>query len=209
MPNCSRKIDGIYEDPLDLIWKSAARAIGIQVKRDDQVFASWDGDGMLRVGLESLDPDDCLAQMVLHELCHALVEGPDSHGKPDWGLNDDLPKTRDHEFATLRLQACLADHVGMRFFFAATTDHREYYDLIPIEPFEPIELDRHKSMLIRPITLPEDQTAIELGQLAFASFQLSTWKNPILDALESTRKILDVVQGYTPLDSIWRTSLRD
>ena len=204
MPNHSREISCIYEDPVDLIWKCAAGSLGINVKRDDQDFASWDGKGTLSVGLESLDADDSLAQMVLHEICHALVEGPKSYGKPDWGLNGDSPKKRIHEFATLRLQACLADQVGMRTFFAATTDHREYYDHIPMNPFGAIDLDQIEFKVIRSITQVEDGMAIKLGQSAFASFKLSSWRDAILDALGSTRKCFDIVQRYTPAGSIWR-----
>ncbi|MFG0319785.1 MAG: YkgJ family cysteine cluster protein, partial [Planctomycetota bacterium JB042] len=83
---------------------------------------------------ETLDPDDSLAQMILHELCHALVEGERAVGREDWGLDNrsdaDLPRER----ACLRLQATLAAGVGLRGFLAPTTDHRAFYDRLPDDP---------------------------------------------------------------------------
>ncbi|NLY95693.1 MAG: YkgJ family cysteine cluster protein, partial [Myxococcales bacterium] len=62
-----------YVDPLDAIWLAVARAFGLRVERSDEVYASTDGEGTLTLGTrETLDPDDCLAQMIFHELCHAL-----------------------------------------------------------------------------------------------------------------------------------------
>ena len=130
----ARPVTRIYEDPLDVIWLACVKQIGFRLERDDEVFASWDGCNCLRLGRESLDDDDCLAQLVLHELCHGIVEGPLAWNLPDWGLNSFPKKSREHEFAALRLQAALADHVGLRNFFSATTDFFEYYRVIPTEP---------------------------------------------------------------------------
>ena len=63
-----------YEDPLDRVWIGAAERIGFTVRRSADVYASTDGRRTIVIGTpETLDPDDCLAQMILHELCHALV----------------------------------------------------------------------------------------------------------------------------------------
>ena len=100
--------------------------------------ASWNGAGVLTIGTpETLDPDDSLAQMILHETCHALCEGPESLQKMDWGLDNSSPAKRVHEHACLRLQAALADQYGLRAFFAATTMFRAYYDRLPSEPLAP------------------------------------------------------------------------
>jgi hypothetical protein len=114
-----------YEDPLDRIWVTCAERIGFRVVRTDSAYASTDGKGTLLIGQDSsLDPDDCLAQMILHELCHALVEGPEGEGLSDWGLDNASGRDTWREHATLRLQAFLADGGGVRDFFAPTTDFR-------------------------------------------------------------------------------------
>ncbi|MGB0679816.1 MAG: YkgJ family cysteine cluster protein, partial [Polyangiales bacterium] len=74
-----RVVQSCYRDPLDLIWLRAAQACGLSIARSDAAFASYDGQGVLRLGTAaSLDADDCLAQMILHELCHGWVEGPEA-----------------------------------------------------------------------------------------------------------------------------------
>jgi hypothetical protein len=84
----------------------------------------------------SLDPDDCLAQMILHELCHALVEGEDGENLPDWGLDNASGRDTWREQACLRLQAYMADGVGLRDFFAPTTDFRvKFWPTLGDDPF--------------------------------------------------------------------------
>src|SRR5690606_36382796 len=79
------------------------------------------------------------AQMILHEVCHALIEGPQSLDQVDWGLPSVGAENRVHEHACLRLQAALADQVGLRDFFAATTMFRKYYDRLSSDSFSPME----------------------------------------------------------------------
>ena len=39
-------------------------------------YATTNGRGVIGIGeRDTLDGDDCLAQLILHELCHALVQG--------------------------------------------------------------------------------------------------------------------------------------
>ncbi|MEL7338365.1 MAG: hypothetical protein AAFN70_19410, partial [Planctomycetota bacterium] len=82
-----------YGDPLDVIWTQAAGQIGMHLSRDSEVFAAWsgagaDGTGILRIGtVDTLDPDDSLAQMIFHEMCHGLIEGPAAFSLADWGLD--------------------------------------------------------------------------------------------------------------------------
>ena len=76
------------------------------VERSTEVFASWNGKGVLYVGTPStLDADDSLAQLIFHEMCHFLVEGSEAWTRPDWGLTH---AGVIHEYACLRLQATLA-----------------------------------------------------------------------------------------------------
>lgn len=180
-----------------------ADELGIRIVRDDEVFASWDGQGCLRLGRESLDADDCLAQLVLHELCHAVVEGPSTWNLPDWGLNDPRPKGRAHEFAALRLQAALADRFGLRSFFSATTDFFEYYRTLPPEPLEQPIPEDCRFQHLRSVTRNEDEAAIKMAHAGMLRWEASPWKAPMLHALESTRRIFDIVKRDAPADSLW------
>ncbi|MGB3050101.1 MAG: hypothetical protein WBB42_03840 [Polyangiales bacterium] len=126
----------IYLDPLDAIWLTVADRIGFRVERSAEVYASTDGKGVMTIGDPStLDADDCLAQMILHELCHSLIEGADSLGVPDFGLDNEGERDVTQEHACLRLQAWLTDPHGLRQALAPTTDFRSYYDELPEDPF--------------------------------------------------------------------------
>ena len=125
-----------YLDPLDAIWLTVAARVGFRVERSAEVYASTDGKGAMTIGTPStLDPDDCLAQMILHELCHSLIEGAESLGVPDFGLDNESERHVVREHACLRLQAWLTDKHGLRQALAPTTDFRSYYDDLPEDPF--------------------------------------------------------------------------
>lgn len=182
-----RPITKTYEDPLSLAWLHAAGRMGMRVERSSEVNASWDGAGVLTIGAdETLDPDDCLAQMILHEVCHALVEGPESVGKLDWGLPTSGEENRVHEHACLRLQAALADQHGLRSFFASTTMFREYYDRLPADPLA-----------------PGDDPAIELAIEACQRAINGPWAEAIEEALARTAQIAKALRGVTTEDSLW------
>jgi len=130
-----RNPPSIYLDPLDAIWLTVADRIGFRVERSAQVYASTDGKGVMTIGDPgTLDADDCLAQMILHELCHSLIEGEDSLGVPDFGLDNESERDVSQEHACLRLQAWLTDPHGLRQALAPTTDFRSYYDQLPEDP---------------------------------------------------------------------------
>lgn len=133
-----RPIRHFYVDPLDAVWTAAARRIGFRVVRSADVYAASDGRGTLTLGAsETLDPDDCLAQMVFHELCHSLVQGPGSLGQEDFGLDNQSDRDVLREHACLRLQAKLAGEHGLRELLAPTTDFRAFYDALGDDPFAP------------------------------------------------------------------------
>lgn len=124
-----RAVDKRYEDPLDQVWRGCAQALGIAITRSSEVFASYDGRGTLTLGTEdTLDEDDCLAQMVLHELCHWLVQGDDAKERPDWGLDNMSEQDLDREHACVALQAALLMPFGLEHVLAPTTEHRAFYD---------------------------------------------------------------------------------
>lgn len=179
-----------YEDPLDLVWLSAARRMGIQVARDPHVFASWDGRGTLRIGVpETLDPDDCLAQMILHEVCHALVEGPDALQKPDWGLQIGNANQRYREHACLRLQAALTKPWGLRTFLAATTSFRTYYDKLPDDPLAACE-----------------DPAVEPAQAGYERASNGPWSDILRRALRATAVIASAIRPFASPDSLWAST---
>ena len=162
----------------------------MRIVRSAEVNASWNGNGVLTIGTsETLDPDDCLAQMVLHETCHALIEGPESITKPDWGLHSFDPSKKIHEHACLRLQAALADRVGMRNFFAPTTMFRSYYDSIPDNPL-----------------INDGDTAVVMAVAAWQAACHGPWSEALNDALCATTRIAELLRGFTDCGSLWHTA---
>lgn len=191
METIMRKIERTYHDPLDLVWLHAAKELGINVVRDKEVFASWDGQGTLKIGVQStLDPDDCLAQMIFHELCHALIEGPAKFTTPDWGLDMDNLDHEVHEHAALRLQARLADQYYLREFLASTTNFRTYFDRLGVDPFS-----------------EKTDPAVLLAQDAWSRATTGQWGDTIANALRRTKQIYDVVTELAPQNSLWQPKL--
>ncbi len=126
-----------YRDPLDEVWLGLAGRLGLRVDRAPDAYAKVER-GVVTIGTpETLDPDDCLGQMILHELCHALVEGEGAWHAPDWGLDNTSERDRPREEACLRVQAALLRPHGLRRVLAPTTDHRSFYDALPEDPFVP------------------------------------------------------------------------
>ena len=113
-PAPPRSVAAHYIDPLSHIWLTAATELGLRVRRSPHGYATTDGNGSLSIAPDGdLDADDCLAQIILHELCHALVQGPSSFSMPDWGLSNDMEEAEKRgdfirEHACLRVQAALA-----------------------------------------------------------------------------------------------------
>lgn len=184
----SRSIPHSYADPLDLIWQEAARCLGMQVVRSDQVYASWDGERVLSLSVSSdLDPDDSLAQLVFHEICHALVAGPEGRQRPDWGLDNTGARDLVFEHACLRVQASLARLHGLRDFFAVTTEWRPYWDALPEDPLR-----------------STDDPALPLALRAFSAAAQQPYATVLGDALARTAQFADLVRGIAPEGSLWR-----
>ena len=182
----AREITHEYLDPLDAIWIAAAEGVGLRVERSADAFASSDGRGRLAIGTrETLDPDDCLAQMILHELCHSLVEGPSSLGREDWGLDNETDRDLAREHACLRVQAALTAPHGLRRVLAPTTEHRAFYDALPTDPLSP----RH------------DPTAIA-ARLALARSTEPPWSPHLARALEATATVVHAARGSAPPRSL-------
>ena len=138
MTEFQRQPGHYYEDPLSRIWLNCALQVGYRVVRSREVYASTDGRGTLLIAADDqFDPDDNLAQMIFHELCHALVEGESGEQSQDWGLDNTRMGNPWREHACLRLQAWLAGEFGLRQFFAPTTDFRvTFWEHLAEDPFE-------------------------------------------------------------------------
>ncbi|MCB9766154.1 MAG: YkgJ family cysteine cluster protein [Alphaproteobacteria bacterium] len=179
--------DHRYVDPVDLIWLRTAGRLGMRVVRSDDVFASWDGAGTLTLSTpEHFDPDDSLAQMILHELCHALVMGPRAMKRVDWGLENVDDRHLVHEHACHRLQAALADRHGLRGFMGVTTQWRPYWDALPAHPLA-----------------PGDDPAIPLAQDGWRRATQGPWAEALEDALAATAAVAAAVRPFAPEDSLW------
>ncbi len=168
----------IYLDPLDAIWLTVADRIGFRIERSRDVFASTDGRGVMTIGDPStLDPDDCLAQMVFHELCHSLIEGKASLELPDFGLDNLGDRDALREHACLRLQAFLTDAHGLRGALAPTTEFRGYYDALSESPLA-----------------DDDDPAVELARAGAARADDPPWAPHLRAGLVATAKIFEIAQ---------------
>jgi hypothetical protein len=182
-----RSIQAGYQDPADLVWLQAASALGITVVRSADAYASWDGAGTLTLASDAyLDADDCLAQMIFHELCHLLVSGEEARASVDWGLDNTSPKDRVYEHATNRLQAALAQAYGLRTFMAVTTMWRAYYEALPRDPLA-----------------PGDDAAIPLARSGLERARHAPYRTILHAALSATAALADVLRTVAPADSLW------
>jgi len=170
---------------IDEIWRRAAAQVGFTLTRTGDAYATSDGRGVIAIGAtETLDADDALAQLVFHELCHAITEGEAALRTPDWGL-DNVPAHTVREHACLRVQARLADPYGLRAAMAPTTPYREYYATLPSYPLE---------------STPGDREAADRAAAACARFEASAWRAPIEHALAATAAAMEsAAAGAHPL----------
>jgi hypothetical protein len=200
-----------YVDALDLIWTACARSLGFRLARSSEVYASSDGRGLIELAAsEHLDPDDSLAQMVLHELCHALVEGAAGRAQPDWGLDNTSADDTWREHACLRLQAWLTLPWGLGQFFAPTTEHRvDFWMHLPEDdPFA-----------AWPGESPWAEQARQAARRAAFEATQAPWHEALQRALAATRKVADALAASgakellptaagpdaLPLPNLWST----
>ena len=183
-PGWERPIHSRYTDPLELVWLATARRLGLVVRRDESIFSMTDGTGLLALGpRHALDPDDTLAQMVFHELCHWITNGLDSYDDRDWDFPlDDIDDLR--EYACQRMQAALADEHGLRRFFGPTGMFREYYDKVPADPFAPLD------------SSPREAWICADARRAYADARGAPWEAPLQAALQATAALHSVVHGF-------------
>jgi Fe-S-cluster containining protein len=158
---------------VEAIWDAAVVAIGGRVQRSELAYASSDGRGTLSIGTDHiLDREDSVAQLIFHELCHGLVEGPAGWSAPDWGLcnSDDRDAVREH--ACLRVQINLAEPHGLRELMAPTTAYRAYHDGITGDPLAS-ESDVAARLASQAVNRPDAQRWIEIISRALAATRAS------------------------------------
>jgi hypothetical protein len=162
----------LARDEIERAWTDAAARLGFRVVRTGDAYATSDGRGTIAIGVaEALDVDDAVAQLVFHELCHAITEGEGALAKPDWGLENAAVGPADvvREHACLRLSAYLADAYGLRDVLAPTTDYRPYHDALPAAPLG-----------------DGDDPAIPIARAAAARAGAAPWAGPLAAALAAT-----------------------
>ena len=200
-PGYVRPIRSRYVDPIELVWLATAKRLGLHVRRDPDIFSMTDGSGLLALGPRSeLDPDDTMAQMIFHEICHWIVNGEASFRERDWGFPMDLDlDPREH--ACQRLQAHLADPYGLRSVLAPTSDYRQYYDRLAVDPLEPFDDSEW------------ERTVRTHATEAVARSLLPPWRTPLAEALRATAAVRATLIAFLPdyasespddaLPSIW------
>ncbi len=187
-----------YEDPLDRVWRVCAERLGFRIARSPDVYASTDGRRTIIVGTdETLDPDDCLAQMILHELCHAAVEGEDAEHRVDWGLDNQSERHAAREHACLRLQAYLTGSYGLRGLLAPTTDYRAFWDGLADDAFAASEADGGRR-----------EASAVAARVAAYRVSRSPWSPHLQEALAATAAIARAVPllggpAADSLPSLW------
>ena len=164
----------LAREAIERVWIDAAARLGFRVVRTKDAYATSDGRGTLAIGVgEALDVDDAVAQLVFHELCHAITEGSPALARPDWGLDNTGPRDVVREHACLRLQAHLADAHGLRASMAPTTEYRAYHDALPEAPLA-----------------GGDDPAIAPARAAAARAAAPPWREPLDEALAATAAAL-------------------
>lgn len=192
--NVPRPVLSFYQDPLDAVWTATARSLGLTLVRGPHSYASTDGRGRLYLSdAPGMDPDDCLAQMILHEICHSLVQGPQSFGWVDWGLENETGRDVAREHACLRLQAALLDPFGLRAVLAPTTDFRAFYDDLPSDPFAEL--------------YEEERESIVLARAAYARRERQPWRGRLMPALEVTADLIG--RAHLFLDAMGQSPSQD
>ena len=205
----SRPLNRHYQDPLSVIWCECLRELGWRLQRSAEVFASWDGERTLTLGeSDDLDPDDHLGQLILHEICHSIIEGESGRSTVDWGLDNTDTRHLVNELACHRLQALLADEFNLRSLMAVTTDWRPYFEAIPtsgLAPQSADELQRWASLFDCSIDRAQalDLEALELVTTALHESRNATHLRGARVALHRSAILAEVISPIAPPQSIW------
>lgn len=185
-PDYQRPIHSRYVDPYEAIWLATARRLGLRIRRDPAVFSMTDGEGLLALApRDDLDPDDTLAQQVLHEICHWVVAGAESVHQRDWGYDLEVPLDDPGEFACLRLQLWWTRPHGLQGLMAPTGLYRPYWERLA-DPLTPLD------------DSPVEAEAVDRARQAIDRAQGDPWAEPLQRALMATARIREVLAGFLP-----------
>lgn len=169
------------------MWVEAARRIGLRIVRTPDAYAATDGRGTLAIGsAETLDPDDSLGQMIFHELCHSLVEGPDSFARPDWGMDNTGPDHDWREHACLRAQYVLTGRHGLRGLYAPTTDFRAFWD-----------------QLSGDVLADRTDRSVQAAIVALRRADQPPWAPHLAEALAATARIAAAAAPFGERATLW------
>ena len=109
---------------LDGVWLDAAARLGIPVARGGDAYVHWDGQVLHIADDAELDADDTVAQLILHEICHAIVQNTRA---PDWNLDNTSGRDAERELSAVRLEAHLTGAWGLRGVLFPTTPERAFF----------------------------------------------------------------------------------
>jgi hypothetical protein len=186
----SRAVTSRYIDPLTQVWVGAARAIGLHVARTRDAYAATDGRGTLAIASDdALDADDCLAQMIFHEVCHSLVEGERAFAVPDWGMDNTGGSDDWREHACLRAQWVLAGRHGLRGALAPTTDFRAFWDALAGD-----------------VLADRGDRSVQAAIVALSRAERPPWAPALGDALAATARIARAAARFPADASLWNAT---
>ena len=126
----------------DGIWLDAAARLGIPVVRGGDAYVHWDGAVLHIADDAELDADNTVGQLVLHEICHAIVQNVRT---PDWGLDNTSTRDAARELSAVRLEAHLTGAWGLRNVLFPTTPERAFFFDLPPDAIGPDSLARESA----------------------------------------------------------------
>ena len=119
------------------------------------------------------------------------MEGEDGEKKADWGIGYAIGNNPWREHAALRLQAYLAAQVGLRDFFAPTTDFRvSFWNALPADPFE-----------APPETGGRRERSCVAARVAAWRASLARWSQPLNLALAASAAIAAATPAMVPSEA--------
>ncbi len=184
-----RPIRSRYVDPLEVVWLATARRLALTVRRDPNIFSMTDGTGLLAFSTRpELDPDDCLAQMTLHELCHWVTNGVSTYHERDWGFPL-WEKIDVREHGCVRMQCWVASQFELREMFGPTGCFRQYYDALPADPLAPLDADTEDERIW-------EAAACRIAMDAVARVQQEPFWGPLSAAMSATRAMRDQLAAF-------------
>ena len=126
-PRCDEQTVGAVR-ATDPLWVQLLEHAGFRLARRSTSYVWYDGRGEVAIAPdEELDADDTLAQIILHEMVHLLVQGEEARTEPDWGLDNLTDSDAYLEEAALVVQLRLLTLWGLEAVLVPTTDFRGYY----------------------------------------------------------------------------------